>query len=144
MRSTFTILAGILLAFFMNIESADAQQFVYRAKNPNFGGESFNYSWLQASAQAQDKTKDPDEEESSIFGGSQSSLERFEESLNSQLLSQLSRQLVNDQFGDDGLGDGTYSIGDLQVDIATTLDGVIITVLDGALGEQTQLLIPFF
>ena len=38
---------------------SSAQAFVYHPNNPNFGGNTFNYSWMLSSAQAQDKTKDP-------------------------------------------------------------------------------------
>jgi len=118
-----------------------AQQLVYQPVNPAFGGDSFNYSWLISSAQLQDQLTDPNAQTTS---GLSSSFDSFERSLNSQLLSQLSRNLISDQFGENGLSDGSYDIGGLQVEVISDLDGITISVLDTETGEQTQVAIPFF
>lgn len=118
-----------------------AQQLVYKPVNPAFGGDSFNYSWMINSAQAQDLLKDPNIKSTSSLS---SSFESFQRSLNSQLLSQLSRNLISDQFGEDGLSDGSYSIGGLNVDVISDLDGITISILDTESGEQTQVSIPFY
>lgn len=117
-----------------------AQDLVYKPKNPAFGGETFNYNWLISSAQAQDLIEDPD----NIFDNESSTLDDFAETLNRQLLSQLSRDLVTSQFGEDGIQEGNYTFGDFQVDITTGLDGLIVNIFDASLGEQTQVVIPFF
>ena len=119
-----------------------AQDLVYKPKNPAFGGDTFNYQWLQGSATAQDRTGENREDQ---FGFNQgSSLDDFTESLNRQILNELSRQLITNQFGEGGLQDGNYAFGSYNIDVATTLDGIVVTILDGALGEQTQLIIPFY
>ena len=120
--------------------SAHGQDFVYRAKNPAFGGETFNYNWLLSSAQAQDTTEDPD----AVARRAENPLDDFAESLNRQLLNQLSRQLVTTQFGEQGLEEGLYSFGDFQVDVANGIEGLVVTITDVALGEQTQVIIPYF
>jgi curli production assembly/transport component CsgF len=71
-------------------------------------------------------------------------VDAFASNLNNLLLSQISRQLISDQFGEDGLQDGVYTLGNFQVDVATTLDGLTITIFDQAQGESTQIVIPFF
>lgn len=118
-----------------------AQDLVYKPKNPAFGGETFNYQWLQSSATAQDRTGE--EREQQRFGGG-SDLDDFTESINRQILNELSRQLVTSQFGEGGLQDGSYAFGSYNIDVATTLDGIVVTILDGNLGEQTQLVIPYY
>ena len=120
--------------------SAYGQDFVYRAKNPAFGGETFNYNWLLSSAQVQDLIEDPDE----LERRSENPLDDFAASLNRQLLNQLSRQLVTSQFGERGLEEGLYSFGDFQVDIANGIEGLVVTITDVGLGEQTQVIIPYF
>lgn len=120
----------------------DAQDLVYKPKNPAFGGDTFNYNWLLASAQAQDLTVDPDRV--SLGSNGRNTADQFASSLNSLLLNQLSREIIGSQFGEDGFTDGTYTLGDFQVDIATTLEGLTITIFDQLQGEQTQLVIPFF
>ncbi len=120
---------------------AFSQDFVYTPKNPAFGGDTFNYNWLLSSAQIQDLTEDPNR---TSFGSTRSTAESFAQSLNNLLLNQISREIITNQFGEDGFTDGTYELGDFQIDVATTLEGLTITVLDLAQGEQTQIVIPFF
>lgn len=133
-RIWFTFL-GIL--FF--VATASSQDLVYKPKNPNFGGDTFNYNWLLASAQTQDQTVDPNSTSSSG-----SSLDNFAETLNRQLLSQLSRQISISQFGEEGLEEGVYTVGDFQIDVSSTLDGLSIVILDNSVGDQTEIFIPFF
>jgi curli production assembly/transport component CsgF len=119
-----------------------AQDFSYKAKNPAFGGSYLNYSWLQSSAQIQDKTEDPNKEDFRI--GQRDPLEDFSRSLNRSLLSRLSRQLLTDQFGEDGLQEGNYIIGDYQIDVLPTDEGITITIIDSATGGETQIVVPHF
>lgn len=117
------------------------QDLVYTPKNPAFGGDTFNYTWLLNSANAQDLTEDT-RERTSINAGN--SLDNLAASLERQVLSSLSRELITTQFGEEGLSEGTYTLGDFQIDVANTLEGLTITIFDVAQGEQTQLVIPFF
>ena len=117
------------------------QDLVYTPKNPAFGGDTFNYTWLLNSANAQDLTEDT-RERISINAGN--SLDNLAASLERQVLSSLSRELITTQFGEEGLSEGTYTLGDFQIDVANTLEGLTITIFDVAQGEQTQLVIPFF
>ena len=139
-------LQQLLILFFLGACFIDvsAQQLVYRPINPAFGGDTFNYSWLLSSAQAQDSTVDPDATSTGSSFQRATSLETFQQQLNSQLLSQLSRNLVTSQFGEEGLDDGAYSIGSLEVNVVTGLDGVTISILDINTGESTEVIIPFF
>jgi len=117
------------------------QDFSYTPQNPAFGGNYLNYSWLLSSANAQNTLSDP-----GAADNDRNSLDRFTDSFNNQLLSQLSRNLLrSDQlFGENGLQTGTYEFGDLLVDIVPGLDGLVITINDLGTGNQTQLTIPFF
>lgn len=129
----------LLILCFIMPGSMQAQDLVYKPKNPAFGGDTFNYNWLLSSAQVQDLT-----EEGGTSTDESSSLDFFTESLNRQLLSQLSRELVVNQFGEDGLEEGVYTVGDFQIDIGNTLEGLSISIIDVATGDQTQIVIPFF
>lgn len=115
-----------------------SQQLVYKPRNPNFGGDTFNYQWLLSSAESQNTFEDPNAEERQ----DQSDLERFTDNLNSQLLNLVSRSLFSDQFGDGGLTPGTYTFGSLSIEIFPSSDGLVITILDTETGEQTQVIIP--
>lgn len=114
------------------------QQLVYKPRNPNFGGDTFNYQWLLSSAESQNTFEDPNAEERE----EESDLERFTDNLNSQLLNLVSRSLFADQFGDGGLSPGTYTFGSLSIEIFPSSEGLVITILDTTTGEQTQVIIP--
>ncbi|KUF42552.1 curli assembly protein CsgF [Myroides marinus] len=116
-----------------------AQQLTYKPMNPFFGGEVFNYQMMLASASAQNSFKDP----SASKSNSGSSLDQFSERLNSQLLSQISRKIFNDQFGGD-LKEGTFSLGSLSVEIYESSEGMVINILNTQTGEQTQIIMPTY
>ena len=143
MKNVYGYFVLFLVASLMSLNSAQAQDFVYKPVNPAFGGDTFNYNWLLSSAQAQDLTEDSRlEDRLSQTAGLD--LDDFTESLNRQLLSQLSREIAVSQFGEDGLEDGIYTVGNFQIDVASTLEGLAITIIDSSVGEQTQIIIPFF
>jgi len=141
----YRIFTKILILLFIGLPALSfGQDFVYKPKNPAFGGDTFNYQWLLNSADSQNLlTADDDDDPFSSFNQG-TSLDDFTESLNRQLLSQISRQIVTNQFGEQGLEEGAYTVGNFQIDVANTLDGLSITILDTSLGQQTQVIIPFF
>lgn len=135
--TTFFVIIFSFLGTFCN-----GQDLVYRAVNPAFGGETFNYQWLLSSAQAQNLIEEP-EDDSFSFNNS-TDLENFAETLNRSILNQISREVTISQFGESGLEEGSYTIGNFQIEVENTLDGLSISILDTSLGEQTQVIIPFF
>lgn len=116
-----------------------AQQFSYEPISPAFGGETFNYQWLLSSAVAQNGLTAPstDREE-------KSDLDRFGESLNRQILSQISRSLLSTQL--EGIGnlqqEGTFTFGSLNIEVFEAEEGLTINILDTSTGEQTQVIVP--
>ena len=128
----------VLLICLLSLQS-QAQDMVYKPKNPAFGGDTFNYNWLLASAQAQDLTND----KKTTATAARNTADDFAQSLNRLLLNQISRELITNQFGENGLQDGLYTFGDFQLDVTTTLEGLSITIFDQN-GGQTQIAIPFF
>lgn len=116
-----------------------AQQLTYKPINPAFGGETFNYQWMLSSANAQNGFTAP-----GINQQEQSDLDRFGETLNSQILSQISRRLLEQQV--EGIGDltqpGTFSFGSLEIEVFESNEGLIINILDTSNGEQTQVIVP--
>ena len=117
---------------------AFSQQLTYQPRNPNFGGDTFNYQWLLSSAEAQNTFEDPNAQDDV----EESDLQRFTENLNSQLLNLVSRSLFANEFGDGELTPGTFTFGSLSVEIFESSDGLVITILDVDTGEQTQVIIP--
>ena len=116
-----------------------AQQFSYKPLNPVFGGDSYNYSWLLSSANAQNGHVAEKSETAET-----SELDRFGSELNQQVLSQISRTLLAQQV--DAVGDfdqeGTFSFGTLNVEVFESDEGLVINILDTLNGEQTQVIVP--
>jgi curli production assembly/transport component CsgF len=117
------------------------QDLIYRAKNPAFGGDTFNYEWLLSSAQEQNDYKEKSEISSLL---DQDPVKQFQDDLNRQILNQLSRKLVTDLFGEEGLQDGTFSLGTFEIEISNALDGVHINILNINNGGETSIIIPYF
>ncbi|MBD2753142.1 curli production assembly/transport component CsgF [Spirosoma validum] len=137
----------LVLSFLLLISvpvCALAQAFVYHPNNPNFGGNTFNYSWMLSQAQAQDRNVDPSTRRTTTSSSSSNNtLNNFAQSLQSQLLSRITSSLINKQFGETTLQPGTYKFGDFQVDISNDAAGVIVRIVDGK-GGETSVTIPYF
>ncbi|HFS67459.1 MAG TPA: curli assembly protein CsgF [Flavobacteriia bacterium] len=115
-----------------------SQEIVYKPINPSFlGGNSFNANWLLSQATAQNKYK-----EKTADNNQKSDLEKFTESLNRQLLNQISRNLFDSQFGEGGIQEGSFTFGSLVVDVSQTADGMQFNIFDTNTGEQTSIIIP--
>jgi curli production assembly/transport component CsgF len=117
---------------------SNAQDLVYKPKNPAFGGDTFNYQWLLSSAEAQNKFTEADKNPYK----QKTQLELFKENLNNQLLNQVSNSLFQKQFGTNGLAPGSYVFGSMSVDIYPSNLGLVVDILDTDTGEQTQIVIP--
>lgn len=142
MRQLCLIAFGVLLLFSTQTQ---AQDFVYTPKNPAFGGNTFNYQWMLSSAQAQDTYKAPVDASSDPYSRySSNPVDDFAESLNRQILSRLSRELVSRQFGEEALTEGTYVLGDYQIDIGDAGGGINISIVDNSTGATTTVEVPYF
>jgi curli production assembly/transport component CsgF len=130
------IRARIVLIFLFFGTWAFGQQLVYTPKNPNFGGNTFNYQWLLSSAEAQNSFTQDDP-----FNQERSELEEFQNSLNRQLLGQITRSVFQAELGD-GLQEGTFNIGNLFLEVFETSEGLVVNILDTQTGEQTQIIVP--
>lgn len=139
MKIIFQLLIILVLG---GIGDLYGQDFVYNAKNPAFGGNPYNYTWLMNSAQAQNDIKETATGISSNY--KTNPVNDFAESLNRQILSQLSRQIVSRQFGEDSLKSGTYILGDYQIEIGDQSNGLNISILDNKTGSTTTVSVPFF
>lgn len=129
-----------LLAVLLGIANITAQQFVYKPINPAFGGDTFNYQWLMSSASAQNQFDEANRGNNAIRD--LNSLDSFTDSLNRQILSELSRKLFGDQFGDGDLKPGTYVFGSIYLEVIQTGQGLLISILNTDTGEQSEIVIP--
>jgi curli production assembly/transport component CsgF len=140
------LILGFLLLSTAVLNQLQAQALTYRPNNPAFGGNTFNYQWMLSSAQSQDTFKDPTAKSTSPAGGlyaNSSSLQNFSDNLQRQLLSRLSQDILNKQFGEDGLKEGNFTFGDMQVTISNAAEGVVIRITDGK-GGESSITVPYF
>jgi curli production assembly/transport component CsgF len=133
--------AFIALAILFSSSQLSAQDFVYRATNPAFGGEIFNYQWMLNSANAQNTLTAEEEDRFNPF--ERNTVDDFADNLKRQLLNQISRELIGDQLGE-GLSEGSYTIGSFQIDVTPTGEGLSISILDTTTGDQTLVIVPYF
>ena len=117
--------------------SLKAQGLVYKPINPAFGGDTFNYQWLLSSAESQKTFK-----EKVVATIPKTDLQKFTDQLNSQFLSQVSREMFAKLFGVDGFSAGSYSFGSFSVEIYPGTSGLTLDILDTNTGDQTQVIIP--
>ncbi|MET3536024.1 curli assembly protein CsgF [Chryseobacterium limigenitum] len=130
----------LILTFFAGIFLGKSQQLVYKPVNPAFGGDTFNYQWLLSSANAQNQF-DQKNDYSDLLGNL-NSVDSFSQSLNRQVLSELSRKLFEDQFGDGSIQPGNYLFGSMYLQVTTTAQGLLINILDTSTGDQSEIVIP--
>jgi len=117
-----------------------AQDLTFEFINPAFGGNTFNYQWLLSSADAQNTFEEPTD----MLEFEADPLAEFAEDLNRQILNQLSRQLVSEQFGEGGLQEGNYLIGSYEISVTSGSTGITVTIVDLDTGGQTSITVPYF
>jgi curli production assembly/transport component CsgF len=128
-----------LWMLFLTAFSAMSQDFVYKAVNPAFGGNYLNYSWLLNSANAQNDYS----EDTSTDYETEDPLADFETTMNRQILSQLSQQLMQNYFGEE-LRVGQYNIGSYEIEIAPGANGLDVVIFDTTTGDRTTVTVPFY
>ncbi|HZW20248.1 curli assembly protein CsgF [Noviherbaspirillum sp.] len=116
--------------------SAGATELVYNHVNPSFGGSPLNGSVLMGTAQAQNKTKDPDDLSSRLR--EKTALQQFNESLQRSVLSQLASAAMSGIMSNGKLIPGIVQAGDFKIAIADMGNGMLqITTTDTITGAST-------
>lgn len=127
-----------ILMFVSNLIVSD--ELVWTPINPSFGGNPYNATWLMNSAKIQNQY--PEEVPDKDY--QKDPLEQFQENLNRQLLRRLASSIVDQIYGDSGVNEGSYSVGDYLIDIEERETSVVIMIDDMATGNQTLMEIPNF
>lgn len=123
----------------LRVVDARATELIYTPVNPSFGGSPLNGSVLLNSAQAQNKTKDPNAV-TPTTSAQQTPLQQFNDMLERSVLNRLASAATSSVFNADGkLVPGTFSTGDYTVQITDPGGGLLlITTTDKATGESTS------
>jgi len=133
------LVAIVLLAAIFQV-SMLAQDFVYTPTNPAFGGNPYNYNWLLGQAEAQNFFE---EEEEDPFA-QEDPLANFQEDLNRQVLNEITRELYQNQFGEDGLTEGFYQFGSYEIDVSPITEGMQVRIIDIFTGSETTVIVPYY
>ena len=129
-----------LLLLPMGSTPALGQDLVYQPTNPAFGGSSVNYSWLLNSANNQNPYGGGQD-----FGFRDDPLQNFERQLQRRILDQISRQVIEERFGEiDLTQEGSFDFERFSVDVTPGPSGINIRVFNKQTGESTTIDIPRF
>lgn len=137
---------GIFLFLAIFIQNAFADQIVHKFKNPSFSGVNTSSHWLTIENQEFNRKLSIKEELKMIQDQiardkENTTLARFIRNLESRIYAQLSRQLVENLFGEDANTSGTIELEGNT--ITYTTDGTIITLtITDPDGNITEISLP--
>lgn len=131
-----------LLAFvsILSLEVSCAE-LIYTPVNPTFGGSPLNGSYLLGKAQSQN-----DHSTGGSGLGDNTTLSRFEETLQRNVLNQIAREVAGLAFGEGGLEEGgVFHTEQYTIEVITTNpDSVGVRISNTETGEVTTIEIPIF
>ncbi len=137
---------GIIIILFVVALNVNADQIVHKFKSPSFNGEATSSHYLTIENQEHSRKLTIKEEIKALQDEIErekenSTLARFMRNLESRVYAELSRQLVNNLFGETPQSEGTITLeGNL---IEYTSDGVTLTLkITEADGTVTEITIP--
>ena len=138
------IVSIILLIFFMN--SASADEMTHTFKNPSFSGVGTSAHWLTIENQ-QFNRKEAIKAEIKAYQedlereAKNTTLARFIRNLESRIYAQLSRQLVDNLFGETPNEAGTLELEGNTIEYSTDGDFITLIITD-ADGNTTEITLP--
>jgi curli production assembly/transport component CsgF len=140
-KTAICIVCGIVCGLFLlPTDITTATELVWTPINPSFGGIAYNGDWLLASANAQNKYADRQQS----TGAAGDLIQDFKTNVQRQVLSRLADRIVSKAFGEEGLDEGFYDLGDFTVDVGTDVSGINVVLIDKTRGSQTTIQIPYY
>lgn len=130
----------MVLALSVSVSSVSAQEMVYQPKNPAFGGNPGNFQSMLQRAQTQNRF----DESSDRARLQRDPLADFQSSLQRQVLSQLTRDIVTQQFGGEGVEERNFEFGEFSINVVPGTDGVQIVISNVLTGDETSITVPSF
>lgn len=113
------------------VSSVQATELIYTPVNPSFGGNPLNGSFLLNKAQGQNDHQSASTEKDFVT--------RFKESLERNIINSITRGVADGE-----ITDGVYDTGDFRIEVASTGNGVMLTITNLASGEVTVIEMPTF
>ena len=126
--------------FLLPADITTATELVWTPINPSFGGLAYNAQWLLASANAQNKYADRQQPIDRVGD----LIQDFQANVQRQVLGRLADKIVSEAFGEEGLQQGHYNLGDFTVDVGVDVSGINVVLIDTTSGSQTTIQIPYY
>ena len=117
--------------------SAYSSELKYQPINPGFGGNPFNNSYLQGTAESQKQFNAPARQRTAT-----DPLADFSNTVTRSLISRLSQDITESIFGENAQDSGQFVVGDLTLDFQKEGDLVNIVIQDASSGGETTIALP--
>ncbi|BDC98951.1 curli assembly protein CsgF [Persicobacter psychrovividus] len=139
---------SLFLLLFACLPQVQAQDFVYTPINTSFGGSYLNYSSLLNGANQQNTYTDPKEDAMNQLIEQENPNQKWDDladGLENRIVDAIQDKILEDYLGEDGkLQEGSFTLGDFNVDIEEGLEGFFVNIEDGRTGGSTRIDVPFF
>ena len=139
---------GVLFVFLILVQNLKADEIVHKFKNPSFSGVGVSSHWLTIENQEFNRKADIVAEikalkEQQKRDFENTTLQRFLRNLESRIYAQLSRQLVDQLFGETPQTEGTLEFMGTTIEYSVSDDGLMITLkITDADGNVTEITLP--
>ena len=139
---------GVLFVFLILVQNLKADEIVHKFKNPSFCGVGVSSHWLTIENQEFNRKADIVAEikalkEQQKRDFENTTLQRFLRNLESRIYAQLSRQLVDQLFGETPQTSGTLEFMGTTIEYSVSEDGLMITLkITDADGNTTEITLP--
>ena len=139
---------GVLFVFLILVQNLKADEIVHKFKNPSFSGVGVSSHWLTIENQEFNRKADIVAEikalkEQQKRDFENTTLQRFLRNLESRIYAQLSRQLVDQLFGEPPQTSGTLEFMGTTIEYSVSEDGLMITLkITDADGNTTEITLP--
>ena len=134
------LLLSVVCSLFLNTISAD--EMLFKFKSPRFSGNGTSAHYLTIENQEHSREKKIKEEiqaykEELVRDQNNTTLARFIRNLESRIYAELSRQLVDNMFGETKSESGSFTLEGNKVDYSTDGSFVSLKITDTEGGETT-------
>lgn len=139
-KTTMKLLLSIGCSLFLNTISAD--EMLFKFKSPSFSGNGTSAHYLTIENQEHSREEKIKEEiqaykEELLRDQNNTTLARFIRNLESRIYAELSRQLVDNMFGETKSESGSFTLEGNKVDYSTDGSFVSLKITDTEGGETT-------
>ena len=132
----------LIFAIIWSLGSVSADEMLFKFKNPSFSGNATSSHYLTIENQQFNRDKAIKEEiqaykEELARDSNNTTLARFIRNLESRIYAELSRQLVDNMFGETKSESGSFTLEGNRVDYSTDGDKVTLTINESDGGTTT-------